>query len=902
MTERSIFLSALEITEPSARKDYLDQACGDDLRVRDGVERLLQSHRDAGEFLAVPAPEQVAPADLAADVDRGDRGDDAPDSSAPTLHAERPLSEEERDVAEMLRRFLVPSTKPDSLGRVAHYEVKEVLGRGAFGIVLKAFDEKLHRMVAIKAMAPELAATSPPRKRFLREARSSAAVRDENLVRIYAVEEQPIPYLVMEYIPGQTLQQALDRLGPLELPEVVRLGQQIAAGLAAAHAQGLIHRDIKPANILLESGIETRVKITDFGLARAADDASLTQSGIIAGTPLYMAPEQAHGETIDQRADLFSLGSVLYVMCTGRPPFRAPTTLAVLKRVVDDTPRPIREIIPETPAWLCDIVTRLHAKRPNDRYQTAQEVADLLAKRVRDWPNDESSRPSLSSDSPERPATFRPAGSADILEDSDPPARVPRDSAPQRPGGLSRKSLIGAALFAMIGLVLFAYFWTHRSGVVRFHLENPALTVTLDGPAWTVNRAAEADPELSGVPAGEHTMRAFDGDRLVQTERFTLAPGERKSIFVRAEDPDPPMDFNGVWESNWGPVAFTHPLRQGTAPVAVTAIYYDGQGQIDGMADPTSRIFEGTFRDSTGSSGRLRLVLWKGGREISGTYGYLDQVPSRLWNMIRREDPPRVIPSQPTAGDIADFRAAKWVLSAGGIVQVNQKHRDLRSVTELPSGPFRLTLVNLWTNEKANNEAMAHFENCRELRDLDLRNTAVSDEGMRHFRGCKRLRNLSLSLTRVGDAGLAHFQGCEDLQVLGLSDTPTSDPGLSYFQHCSALRELHLALTKVTDVGLAPFGRCEELTHLQLQGTAVSDGGLARFTDCRKLTMVNVAETGISDPGLESLIRCTQLREIFARDSKVTEAGIRRMAEALPECRIDWNGGIIEPRRISASP
>src|SRR5262249_12183610 len=160
--------------------------------------------------------------------------------------------------------------KAGSLGRLAHYEILEVIGQGGMGIVLRAFDEKLHRVVAIKVMAPSLAATSPPRKRFLREARAAAAVRHEHVVDIHAVEEQPIPYLVMEYVAGETLQQMSDRIGPLEVPEVLRLGQQIARGLAAAHERGLIHRDIKPSNILLEKGAELRVKITDFGLARAA--------------------------------------------------------------------------------------------------------------------------------------------------------------------------------------------------------------------------------------------------------------------------------------------------------------------------------------------------------------------------------------------------------------------------------------------------------------------------------------------------------------------------------------------------------------------------------------------------------------------------------------------------------
>jgi hypothetical protein len=297
-----------------------------------------------------------------------------------TRFAARPGEASDQADDDLTLEFLQQSDKPDSLGRLAHYEVLEVIGRGGMGIVLRAFDEKLHRVVAIKVMAPLLAATSPPRKRFLREARAAAQVRHEHVVDIHAVEEQPIPHLVMEYVPGESLQQRLDRIGPLEVLDVLRIGQQIARGLAAAHAQGLTHRDVKPGNMLLEKGIEERVKITDFGLARAADDASLTQSGVIAGTPLYMAPEQAQGGTIDHRADLFSFGSVLYTMCSGRPPFRAPTSLAVLKRVVEDAPRPIQEIIPEVPQWLCDIISKLHAKRPADRFQSAKEVADLLSR------------------------------------------------------------------------------------------------------------------------------------------------------------------------------------------------------------------------------------------------------------------------------------------------------------------------------------------------------------------------------------------------------------------------------------------------------------------------------------------------------------------------------------------
>lgn len=268
---------------------------------------------------------------------------------------------------------------------VGHYRVLEVLGQGGFGTVVKAYDRKLLRVVALKTMMNDLAATSPARKRFLREARAGAAVRHENVVCIYAVEETPVPYLVMEYVPGLSLQKHLDDQGPLAVTEVLRIGARIARGLAAAHATGLIHRDVKPANVMLLPGETPTVKLTDFGLARAVDDAALTQSGMVSGTPMYMAPEQARGESPDHRSDLFSLGSVLYVMVTGRPPFRANSSLAVMARVAEAAPRPIREIIPETPSWLCDIIAKLHAREPEDRYACAEEVAKVLERSLAAW-------------------------------------------------------------------------------------------------------------------------------------------------------------------------------------------------------------------------------------------------------------------------------------------------------------------------------------------------------------------------------------------------------------------------------------------------------------------------------------------------------------------------------------
>src|SRR5262245_4654702 len=342
---KDIFLAVLEKTGPTDRAAYLDEACAGDADLRRSVEALLLVHDQPDRLLDQPAAEHLA-----------------------------------RQVGKIDLAFLEPATKPGSLGRLGHHEALEVAGQGGMGIVLRAFDEKLHRVVAIKVLAPALAGAGAARQRFVREARAAAAVTHDNVIAIHAVEEGgPIPYLIMQFIEGCTLQQKLDRSGPLPVKEILRLGVQIADGLAAAHRHGLVHRDIKPANILLENCIE-RVKITDFGLARVVNDASVTTSGFAAGTPLYMSPEQANGRKVDHRSDLFSLGSVLYAVCTGHAPFRADTAPAVLRRVCDDTPRPIRDSNPDVPEWLEALIARLLAKDPTARFATAQEVAALLSR------------------------------------------------------------------------------------------------------------------------------------------------------------------------------------------------------------------------------------------------------------------------------------------------------------------------------------------------------------------------------------------------------------------------------------------------------------------------------------------------------------------------------------------
>jgi serine/threonine protein kinase len=267
-------------------------------------------------------------------------------------------------------------TKADFIPtKLAHYKILHKLGQGGMGWVMLAEDTQLGRRVALKVMRSQHAAEKDSRERFLREAKSAAALKHDNIITIYQVgADQGIPFLAMELLEGGTLQQRLEYPKPLSLGAAVRIAREIATGLGAAHERGVIHRDIKPANIWLESP-KGRVKILDFGLARDSDTtAGLTQAGEIVGTPHYMAPEQARAKPVDARCDLFSLGCILYRMTTGRLPFAGDTLLATLTAIAVDMPTPIREINPQAPQALADLTWRLLAKDPAERPASAAEV------------------------------------------------------------------------------------------------------------------------------------------------------------------------------------------------------------------------------------------------------------------------------------------------------------------------------------------------------------------------------------------------------------------------------------------------------------------------------------------------------------------------------------------------
>lgn len=331
-----------------------------------------------------PEPDKNGPKKVPPSVTIGPAGANAAPSLAATVS---PLSQGnslEASQSALTFDFLAPPDRPDELGRLGSYRVLKVLGHGGMGVVFQAEDVRLQRAVALKAMLPDWAKRAGARDRFLREARAAAQLEHDHIVAIYQVDEdRGVPFIAMPLLKGLTLEDWLRKRqppdAPVKLAQILKIGREIARGLNAAHDRGLIHRDIKPANIWLDAAAGGRVKILDFGLARATSgDQNLTQSGVIIGTPAYMAPEQARSETTDPRADLFSLGVVLYRLATGQVPFKGHDVMSTLMSVALNEPVPPRTLNPDLPQGLAALIMSLLVKAPGQRLGPAAEIVRRL--------------------------------------------------------------------------------------------------------------------------------------------------------------------------------------------------------------------------------------------------------------------------------------------------------------------------------------------------------------------------------------------------------------------------------------------------------------------------------------------------------------------------------------------
>ncbi len=330
-----IFEAALDMPV-ERRPAYLVEACGGSSQLRDDVERLLRDYQQMGDFLD--------------DSPVGAKKEDAPEFVGQTLSAGQ------------------------KLGR---YTVMEAIGSGGMGAVYRARDEKLERLVAIKILSPGLVTDDESRRRFRKEALALAKLSHPHIAAVYDVGEQDgIDYLVMECVPGQTLS-ATSKAGQLSVERATSILLEIAGALEEAHEQGVIHRDLKPANVMVTP--RGHPKVLDFGIAKllaplAPDATASLETGFLIGTPLYMSPEQAQGNPVDARTDLWSLGVIYFQLLTCRTPFEGDNNIAILHAILTDPPTPLRTLRPDAPQLASQIIDRCLQKDPADRYQSAAEI------------------------------------------------------------------------------------------------------------------------------------------------------------------------------------------------------------------------------------------------------------------------------------------------------------------------------------------------------------------------------------------------------------------------------------------------------------------------------------------------------------------------------------------------
>ncbi len=406
--------------------------------------------------------------------------------------------------------------------RFGKYLLRQQLGRGGMGVVWKAIDPDLQRPVAIKMLGEHLAGNGVARRRFQREARAAGAITHPHVLTIHAVEEhRGIPFLVMEFVGGGTLKHHIARRGRLSPVETIQLGCQIAQGLAAAHAQGVIHRDIKPGNVMLNED-RTHARLSDFGLARVTSDSiELTSCGHSVGTLAYMSPESVRGEPIDARSDLFSLGGVLYQMLTGSLPFPGRNQGDMVHRILEAVPLTPHDRFPDIPRGLSDLVMRLLNKSPADRLKSAAEIAEALQRL----------QPQIDS-----PSNQSNESSDDRLRQAD-----HRGEAPYR---FRRRSLLSLGVLIVAVLALGSPWRPDRDPVATDAsgsaddsstldapaLETPALETPVEPPTITVGPTDEADyPTLAAaiaVASKGTTIRVVGPGPYV--ERLAIA-GERLS-------------------------------------------------------------------------------------------------------------------------------------------------------------------------------------------------------------------------------------------------------------------------------------------------------------------------------------------------------------------------------------
>jgi hypothetical protein len=703
---------------------------------------------------------------------------------------------------EDLYDFLVPLLQPDTQVTLGSYRVVGVIGIGGMGIVLKAEDPQLGRQVAIKMLKPALATLSVARQRFLREARASAAVINDHIVPIYHVgEDRGVPYFVMPLLAGETLERRFRSEGRLPLTEVLRIGREIASGLEAAHGQGLVHRDIKPSNIWLDAD-SGRVRILDFGLARIEEDTHpLSHMGRPIGTPAYMAPEQARGEPVGPRADLFSLGCVFYRLSTGAAPFNCATPHALYRALEFEEPRPLQKIRPDLPPAFTALVHGLLAKNPADRPASAHEVAREIT------------------------AIEENVGST--------------GAHPWR----SWRAIAAVAVVLLVAALGYAFSPTiYRlatdQGDLVIETNDPGVEVIIkDRVGKVIDRTGKREILLK---KGEYEIDCVIADGSSEqrflTRRVTIRRADRLVVDAHIEKAKLTTERARQF------------LQAQEARAAQWALSHGAQGRI--LLRGNREELTSARNEHSGNFHVINLIFGPDAKVSDSDLDYLHEVPSLIslklqgdWvhdaslahleslNNLQRLD---LVASRVTdAGMVHVSKLANLDhLVIAGVPITDAGLAELRPLRKLHH--FQLSMTRI---TEAGLDCLSSFPALTGW--LTLHNSQVTDQWLPHLTKLSGLTGLGLTHNPISDRGLASLRSFSHLQYLSLSQTKLSDSGLSELQSLTKLVELDLANNKVSDAGLSHLRGLTALRQLDLRKTSVTANGVAElqkaFPQCQIL-------------------------------------------------------------------
>ena len=762
--------------------------------------------------------------------------------------------------------------KPQKLPeRLEYYRPIKVLGQGGMGTVYLAEDTRLGREVAIKTLRPELAINAQAKERFLREARSAAKLEHDHIIPIYSVGEAAdgTPYLAMPLLKGEPLDALIRRTaGPLPVAMVVRLAREMASGLAAAHERGLIHRDIKPANIWLEAPTG-RVKILDFGLAKAADagddadsETHLTASGAIVGTPAYMAPEQASGHPVDGRADLFSLGCVLYELLAGKRAFSGPNTMSILMSLANHTPTAPDKLSPQCPAALSRLVMHLLEKDPANRPASAEAVIQALNEldiepAAGGWallpviPN-------ATGKSAHPPSPTLP-GSPIHVEHTQPNTSRPSDSYLALPA-------------------------TAVMPVRKRSIPKPRVVLALAGALLMV--AAVFGIIKISTPDGDYVIKTDDPDFSFSVSKDVVTLRDKKTTreyamkVVREENGGFVLDVTDVGgDLSFKTKEFTIKRDQ---QVALKAHFERKPAEVaKGSPAADRRVAE--------------LVLRIGGK-IELTAG--DKYLGSEWKL-------GALPAEP-------FQVASMTFTTKVAVddQILDQFHELRGLQRIALHDQPITdaglarflaspaAVNLRTiGFLQGNIGDAGFEPLAKLRSLfsvSIRCPKITNATVLRLRDLP-VTEIDIQSSFLSGDGLAGLKG-KKLTALNLSCPKVDDKGMEFLKETTTLISVILLGTSVTSTGLAHLTSNTDLVGLSLLDSKGTSAGMDQVARFRKLIDLNLSGLSVSDNELEKLKTLSELKLLGLARSKVTEAGVKKLSAALPGCKIEWDGGVIEPR------